>query len=692
MRSAYRCIVIFLCCTFFFVHAVQGDVTGKSRVDVEVSYRDALNAFYATEYERTLDLLEGLPQSRKKSVLEAVVYNAQFKPTRLFEITEKNPPYELYYISFQNRTILKKNILAHQSLRQIKDKTVHEFLTKRAHLFLARYYFRQLQFKNAKEYALRLKLQSDDPYIRSEAILLLIEIESVHRNARAVVALYGELLQDHPEKDSQGVLWNKLQERFQNQLQLEDCFKSPIAYFDYLKALHKGHFYKKVQQHAELFMDRFPTFSRLEDVKFILATTLFYQHKYRRAIELYQQLLRQKLSKKRELQSKFYLAGSFENTGKIKLAMRYYSQVLAGSKKDDVLQSRTYFALGKLYLKQRKEAAFDKLIRQYQIRFPDDPRVDALRWEQSYRFQLLLSPEEGVYAMFQRVVPDPAIRARLWSIYLKMAAVLFPGQENVMLQTMGLVPLNYSTWATAKRLETTTRPEPSQKYEWMYERGLRDLAIEEIDYRLHKSRRIDFKKWYVKAVLMQRKRSYYDMVEALQLLKVRSGQERESLPGYLMPFLYPRPYWHLVKYHAEKYELDPYLLMAIMRSQSQFSSFSKVGNKLGLYRIDPQIIKPFVFRLGDRFTGGKALLDPEKNIKYACFYLSELNEVFGGDWFHTLVSYYEGIDSSKYYLTEKKKERPLFIQQLESLTHKNELQQFLRETMESYMMYYLIYD
>ena len=94
------------------------------------------------------------------------------------------------------------------------------------------------------------------------------------------------------------------------------------------------------------------------------------------------------------------------------------------------------------------------------------------------------------------------------------------------------------------------------------------------------------------------------------------------------------PFGDLIHEKAQKYDVDPALVAAVMETESRFKSGarSQVGAK-GLMQLMP--------RTG-RWMGAKDLYDPEQNVEAGTKYLRYLNERFDGNLKETLAAYNAG--------------------------------------------------
>lgn len=94
------------------------------------------------------------------------------------------------------------------------------------------------------------------------------------------------------------------------------------------------------------------------------------------------------------------------------------------------------------------------------------------------------------------------------------------------------------------------------------------------------------------------------------------------------------PFGDLIHEKAEKYDVDPALVAAVMEAESRFKSRARshVGAK-GLMQLMP--------RTG-RWMGAKNLYDPEQNVDAGVKYLKYLDERFDGNLKKTIAAYNAG--------------------------------------------------
>lgn len=93
--------------------------------------------------------------------------------------------------------------------------------------------------------------------------------------------------------------------------------------------------------------------------------------------------------------------------------------------------------------------------------------------------------------------------------------------------------------------------------------------------------------------------------------------------------IYPYPYRTLIEEYAEQYNVDPLLVISVIRAESKFlpKSESHKG-ALGLMQLMPDTAKWIAETLGDGSFEQSKLREPGKNIQYGTWYIANLEKEF----------------------------------------------------------------
>jgi len=120
-------------------------------------------------------------------------------------------------------------------------------------------------------------------------------------------------------------------------------------------------------------------------------------------------------------------------------------------------------------------------------------------------------------------------------------------------------------------------------------------------------------------------------------------------------FFYPFSHHDLIVRNAKKYNLDSCLLAAVIKTESNFNAraLSDQG-AMGLMQIMPETGKWVADQIGLKGYSADKLYDPETNILIGAWYLSSLNEEFGGNKVLVLAAYNGGSGNVKKWLQSEK--------------------------------------
>lgn len=104
----------------------------------------------------------------------------------------------------------------------------------------------------------------------------------------------------------------------------------------------------------------------------------------------------------------------------------------------------------------------------------------------------------------------------------------------------------------------------------------------------------------------------------------------QTQPAWYARLRYPLEYEHIVRGHAENYELDPALLAAVIYRESKFDPNARSSSgAIGLMQLLPETAKGIALHTGGTRFRVSDLYDPEINVRYGAFYLRRLLTKYG---------------------------------------------------------------
>ena len=119
----------------------------------------------------------------------------------------------------------------------------------------------------------------------------------------------------------------------------------------------------------------------------------------------------------------------------------------------------------------------------------------------------------------------------------------------------------------------------------------------------------------------------------------------DSIPIAYWKILFPQPYWGTIEEEAKKNGVDPYMVAALIRQESEFnpSAISR-ANAWGLMQLLPSVGRSMAKEEGIHHFAETELLDPETNIRLGVRYLSQTLSKFGGQPEYAFAAYNAGDD------------------------------------------------
>lgn len=108
--------------------------------------------------------------------------------------------------------------------------------------------------------------------------------------------------------------------------------------------------------------------------------------------------------------------------------------------------------------------------------------------------------------------------------------------------------------------------------------------------------------------------------------------------------IYPTKYSEYVYKYAEEYEVDPLLVFAIIKAESNFNpNVVSSSNAIGLMQLIDTTAEEIAKKLDINFLKGASLYNPELNIRLGTKYFSDLMKEYNNNYLLALTAYNAGI-------------------------------------------------
>jgi soluble lytic murein transglycosylase len=340
----------------------------------------------------------------------------------------------------------------------------------------------------------------------------------------------------------------------------------------------------------------------------------------------------------------------------------YLAQLRERAPNSNWLQEGLFISANMYMLKHDYDHAIDNY-REIQQRFPQGPRAAYAHWRaawfdlrmgrndeamRQFREQIELYPSatEATAAMYWegRLLEEKGDLAAARAWYAKLSERYRNYYYAIMardrLRTIGVqtavddpllarihaLPEPDSTTAEVTPPEDDLRMEKSRLLE---NAGLIDFAVKE----LQAVPNCSSGNW----ASLQVARIYTDNNQphrALQYLKhvvpSYTSQEIGTLPVEYWRVLFPRPFWPDVQRYATANNLDPYLVAALIRQESEFNPGAvSYANAYGLMQLLPVTGRTMAKSVGMKHYNTASLLTPTTNIELGTRYFRDMTDKLG---------------------------------------------------------------
>ena len=188
-----------------------------------------------------------------------------------------------------------------------------------------------------------------------------------------------------------------------------------------------------------------------------------------------------------------------------------------------------------------------------------------------------------------------------------------------------------------------------------------------------------------------RSRAYRPLLSLMsEFLQTVAPRDRAGLPDLFWRFYYPPAYHEWVSQAGGKYEVDPFLVLGLIRQESAFEEEAlSPAEAMGLMQLIPDTGEKTFHKIRKEGTFSKReLYDPEINIDLGVFHLSELLNKNDGDLVKVLIGYNAGMQKTLQWQKKFKDQKgEEFIEMIPYAETRN----YVKKVLRNYFNYQRIY-
>jgi len=108
-------------------------------------------------------------------------------------------------------------------------------------------------------------------------------------------------------------------------------------------------------------------------------------------------------------------------------------------------------------------------------------------------------------------------------------------------------------------------------------------------------------------------------------------------------YRFPLAYWETIRQKAQERDVDPYLILALIRQESLFDTWARSpAFALGLMQLIPSTAARVAKQIGLAPPSNERLFEPELNLTLGTQYLKDLLRRYSNNWFKAIAAYNAG--------------------------------------------------
>lgn len=395
----------------------------------------------------------------------------------------------------------------------------------------------------------------------------------------------------------------------------------------------------------------------------------------------------------------FYIGYFYDTNGFKARGMKEYAAFLANHPKSD-FTSDALWRIGKFYYGNKDYESAYITFKRAEVEFsPSKLTSNCIYW--SAMSALKLERRDDAKTLFLKIVKGYdhsyfSYRAREKLRYLGVS------DDEIKYAEAGIPGDNYSDDIELSSLENVQDESEGEthkkKYYALLYLGLYDDAQREALYLADNSQ--DEEKAQARILYFFAKHKSGNLREALLFAEgkyfdaISDGKISET-DFKVWQLAYPRGFWNYVLRYSVQYDIDPYLVLAVIREESRFNSMTVSWARAhGLMQIIPSTGRGIARLIGIRPYYTLKLFDPETNIKMGCYYLSNLMKRFDGNPYLAAAAYNGGPMRVKAWLNKwgREKAYELDIDEFVEGIPLGETRRYVQKVMHSFNEYKRIYE
>jgi soluble lytic murein transglycosylase len=453
------------------------------------------------------------------------------------------------------------------------------------------------------------------------------------------------------------------------------------VYYNRARAFYYKKDYKEAISQCNEIISRFPTSDIITKVHYFLANSIFASGERYSAIEKYNKIITQYPESSYARESYLRLAECYFQLNEPEKGIFQWKQVIEKYPDSDQAMNALW-NLGRYYTKNNNNSEALEAYRLLSERFSKSSLGDDALYWRGKTLQKMGLEEEA------RIIYEKLLKEYPLSYYTERIT-----KQRDDLNFVGLI-------SASEKEDFTNLEEFLLKYAKIEGKGqlslLKAELFEEISF--YKESIIELKEtlnYYPGNIFLLFKLSdvykknmdYYNSLNYSEIFfnYLVDNHQLDDLPFELWESLYPICFEDIIREYALKYEIDPLLVMAMIREESRFNSWDEsTAGARGLMQIIFSTAEWIAQKINIIDFNDEMLFSPKVNINLGCWYIHYLKEKFSNDYILMISGYNAGPGITDQWL-ERYDQSDLdnFVENIPYA----ETREHIKKVMKSYQMY-----
>ncbi|MEA2022156.1 MAG: tetratricopeptide repeat protein [Candidatus Caldatribacteriota bacterium] len=481
--------------------------------------------------------------------------------------------------------------------------------------------------------------------------------------------------------------------------------------FKYRQYIQAEKFYNEI-------IKNFPEASDIEEIYYKRARTLYYKKEYREAINCCKEIINKFSLNEIVIRAEYLLSNTYLTLGEIPVALNKYHEIIE-QHSQSYYARQSYLRIAECYFRLKENEKAISMWQELNMKHPNSSEAMISLWKTARYYD-----NEGNYTFALNAYRKLLERfsksskgddANYWMAKTLQKLGLKEKADTAYKNLISNYPLSYYTekvlenrkefhtlWPVFNSEEKKVREIKKflNKFSTINDRSklllLKAELFKEISF--FKEAIIELREaldndpgsisilFYLSDIYKENE-DYYNSLYFTEIIfsYLVERKEWDEIPFELWKNLYPDYYNYLIDDYAQKYDIDPLIVLATIREESRFNPWDEsVAGARGLMQIIYSTGEWIAQKINlENFTD-EMLFSPKMNIDLGCWYINYLKERFSGDLILIISGYNAGPGITSQWLKKYNiSDSDNFIENIPY----DETREHVKKVLKSYLMY-----